>query len=323
MINRFDTVEKAVVALLNCGASESMDELGKLVRATKSKVFRSVKKAERFGLFGPAQPFVNYAQLGLTSYWVYVNFGCENESVINQLKGRIQAAKTATSAYLTGGSYHLLLVLTLSSPGLLNSELDTILDLPGVSHADFSVLTQIHSTFFGRRYLAPHLDLGAPCETQMPARSLELTRLESKLIATMLKRQTINASEIGRFIDVSPSTCIRCMRSLEDRKIISGYIRDLDTNAFSVLRFSLLIRATGSPSLLIKRLDGVFRREKAVVSITEFIGSKHLEIQCEVERNFEIPALTQRIFYAAGASIQDIEVIPVLSTLKFRTFPID
>jgi DNA-binding Lrp family transcriptional regulator len=110
------------------------------------------------------------------------------------------------------------------------------------------------------------------------------------------------------------------LRSLEERGVIKGYIRDLNTAALGLLRYSLFIRAAGSTSTLITNLQGFLLKEESVVSVTEFIGSWHLEIQCEVTRPEEVSALTQRLYHAAGASVRALELVPILTTIKFRTF---
>lgn len=320
MLKRFDSIERAVVSLINCGADEALESISRRLRTTKSKVFRALRKAERLSVLGFTQPFIDYSLLGLTSYWVPLGFGCRNDAVMRTLLKRIKDAPSITSAYLIGGTFQLLLVMTLRSPALIGPELDRLLELRDLSNAEFSVLTQIRSTFFGRRYLAPHLKLGHPCETSLLSEPKSLNRTEERLLVAMLQKETVNASELGRALGVNVSTSIRCLRSLEERGIIKGYLRDLNTAALGLQRYSLFIRAAGSTSTLVADLEKFFGSEETVVSMTEFIGTWHLEIQCEVARPEEISALTQRLYHAAGSSVRAVEVVPVLTTVKFRTF---
>lgn len=321
MLNRFDQIERAVIALINCGASEALDSIGRQLRTTKSKVFRALRKADRLSVLGITQPFIDYTLLGLTSYWVPIGFGCRNDTAFRVLLNRIRASSSVTSAFSMGGKYQLLLILTLPSPAMVGPELDRLLDLRELSNADFSVLTQISSTFFGRRYLSPQLTLGSPCETSLPGKIHSLTATEERLLSAMLQKESVNASELGRTLGVNVSTSTRCLRSLEERGIIRGYVRDLNTAALGLQRYSLLVSAAGSSSALISSLKKFLEVERSVVSMTEFIGAWHIELHCEVSRPEEIAGLTQRLYHAAGNLVRAVEVVPVLSTLKFRTFP--
>jgi DNA-binding Lrp family transcriptional regulator len=320
MLKRFDSIERAIISLINCGADEALDSISRRLRTTKSKVFRSVRKAERLSVLGFTQPFIDYSLLGLTSFWIPLGFGCRGPAVMQTLLSRIERTTSITSAYLIGGTYQLLLVMTLRSPALIGAEVDRLLERADLSNVEYSVLTQIRSTFYGRRYLAGRLKLGHPCDTSALREKISLSQTEERLLVAMLQRETTNASELGRALGVSASTSIRCLRSLEERGVIKGYIRDLNTAALGLLRYSLFIRAAGSTSTLITNLQGFLLKEESVVSVTEFIGSWHLEIQCEVTRPEEVSALTQRLYHAAGASVRALELVPILTTVKFRTF---
>lgn len=265
-------------------------------------------------------PLVDVYPLGYQHYGCYFSVAAQQKE---KAKAFIAALlKSHHVAWLAeiGGDFQYALAIIAKSPRDLIYFFDEFSERFGDIFFTKSIAPRIAYTQFNHKYLNPG---GAVSETTFgdTAHAQTLDGIDHHILIMLTKEPTLTLPLLAKKLKTPLSTIKYRIQKLEEKRIISGYVYDINRRDANMQQFSLCIHINGGGKQLAQDLYAFARNHPHILYFLQCIGEWDFEIGAEVEKSEDIIAISQSLYKEFGTKLVSIKILPIFRYLKLSYYP--
>lgn len=315
--------EKQLISIIELDASLSVEKLAKKLKIKTHSVRYFQKKLISQGVISLKRPIIDMAGLGYNHYNFFFSLSSNNSKKKEEVLNFLRSLISVTWIFEVGADYQYGVSFSVKSAAELTSELTLLSKRFGDIIFDKTYSLQLSFVYFGRRYLAKNLKEAKRIDFKNALIPTELTPDEETILTVLANKDCESMKKYAEVAKIPLPTFERKRKSLEDRKIIKGYFHWVNGSTFNMQSYIILVSLKGLSSSFKDQLVELSNNEPHVIYLTECIGGWDFELGIEVENNFAVTLITQKLYDNFPKDIKNIKVIPILNYLKFRSYTLD
>lgn len=262
------------------------------------------------GVIRPTTFFDPYA-LGFTQYELFFSLAPTKEETAQRLLAYFEKHERVAYYAELGGSFQYAVTVCVRTVGEMVAFLNE-LSLKFGSVFFSKAISVIESfSVFRKKYLAPAKAPNDWLSFGSTSPAVTLDALDRSLLMDVVERGLTSHAEISERMNVPRTTVAFRLKRMEESGVIRAYIYLINARRLGILTYKLLLFGRGLERGLYDKLFEFGRAHPSVVNVAHCVGSWDYELTVEVENAREITAVTQDLSARFGASLSQIQTLPV------------
>lgn len=266
-------------------------------------------------------PFIDIYPLGLVDYAIYFSIAPEREALTQQLLVYLERSPMVSWLAVHGGNYQYGMAISAQR----HSQVTLFLDRLGEKFPDIIVhkalSIRVSLTLFSRKYL---VGSNESIETLTFGNSHVSHSIDEKdhyILRALQNSGTKSLRNIADSLDMAPATLAYRMEQLRRKKVLRGFMYQIDSSRLGLQSFRLLLQLRGMSTTVRSALFDFSKRHPHVCYLIECLGNWDFEIGAEVSRGEEMVELTQNLYRTFGNHVGGIQMLPLFAHRKICNYP--
>ena len=313
-------VERLVLGRLELNARIQFSTLGRQIRKSQQQVSYTVNSLVEKGVIRQFYPLMDYSKLDSLNFRVYFKVVYISQEKFDEMVQYLIAEPHTAWIAGCGGRYDLICTFLALNPSQFNKTLRGIMEKFPEQLQNYTVLTTIVITQFGRKYLFRH-DLLPAVIIGGDRKPEKVDETDLHILQVLAEDGRASAVRIGQLFSMSPKTVIERIKRLQERKIILGFRPSLNPRKMNYISALLTIKYHNISIEMEKSLISHLKAHPNVVSIAKTLGEWDIEIITEAPDIMELRKTEMEIRQKFTVLIQQIESVPLYKIYKTNFFP--
>ena len=242
MKKELDVLDEKILALLDADCRMPAAEIGRKVKASKSRVQYRINRAKKHNIIVGFHALINLHQIGYDYYEILVKLTNNTPRDDERIITFFTEQQACLEARTCEGRYDLALLLCTKRPHQTQDIFNTFREQFGDLVQRWEVHLVLESWKHCQHYLHNqwHTDIKIDHDTP----HADLDDLDLDILDRVQASARISVVDIAREIDAEPRTVLNRMRNLEEKNIIAGYTTALDIAriGYMLARFAIRVR---------------------------------------------------------------------------------
>lgn len=311
-----------ILYLLESNADSSFRAIADLADTEEHTVRRTFHRLVEMKIITGRAVFVDSMALGYDDHALFFSLKSSSQKEQRALIRSLGDSELVRWLADVGGNFDYAATFVSRS----SRDVRRVLDKISQKHQDAFVGKELSlRTFmmrYPRRYLSPNTK---GCDTFVMGKDdtfVEIDDLDRTILNVMSQGGFTPDNQVATELGVSPSTIVRRVAAMKERRVLLGDTFRVDCSALGVNSYRVLITTKRLGADLRKRMIQFCDEELSVRILVESLGSWDYELELELTDNREIKALTGRLYEAFPHDINNLTVIPIFQHLKYSGFPV-
>lgn len=307
--------ERAILAAAEMDAARSVALLAKETDLREHVVRYHLHGMAERGIIQKPQPFINMYRLGYVEYVISLSLAAPDEDQRTRFIEKIRSLDTIALAAEIGGNFQYGLLVCTRDIGELYRTLQELSQFGGrISRQSLGL--RMAYTRFARTYLYEEKrEDRSSLHYSIHDERVDPSDVNTELLSAIALPDKNTLNELSQVTGLPIATVERHKKTLEQRRIIEGYIHRVNTAKLGLQQFRLQI-ATGSIHQTTR--DALFNFAAAhpeIVTFEEFLGDWSFVMSVETENALDVVSITNSLYEQFGNTITSIN-----SFLIYRFF---
>lgn len=316
-LHDMDKYDRRLLYLLDKNAKRPLKDLGEELHRSKSFVSYRMQRLEEHGIINAYQPIVDMATFGYFTFRVYFRFQQttkeEGKQYVEYVKESLDQVWTITTMH---GKWDYALFIGVKDIPAFHSIWDSIMEsykekIKTYNVAIYAPVHNFNRTFFlGEATDVIERKYGIGPEQ-------ELDDLDKELIEqyALDARQSMN--ELAENVDATAETVRHRIAKMEEKKVITGYKLDLNTDGLGVntYRVDVQLRSTERNA----ELFAYCRDHRNIYQVNKTIGGADFEFEIAVDDLSHLTSSLDQVKKEFKDVVNDMEYFgfSIFHTLKY------
>lgn len=317
---RLTDKESDILACVELRADYPIDKIKKETGYQEHTIRYHIHNLEERGVI-KRRPAINMGAAGYNGVGVYFAPSPESNVSFEALRKHLQKVREVTWASEFSGDYHFGISFTVIQIGEIEVELQKLsAKFPNLFY-DKMVATKFRAVRFPRRYLGGYKYKVTPLVFGRAEKPVTLDEADKKVLGALTHESYRSRRELSKKIDIPLSTLDGRVRRLEEKKILSTYVYDVNASLFGVQGYTLLLFCKGLNPKLSKELYEFAERHSQITHMYSCLGSWDFELNVEVQTNEEVRTIVEELYSEFRADINSVKVLSKAPDLKYTYVP--
>lgn len=268
-------------------------------------------------------PLINPFIFGLQLYNIFFSIGAERRTQREAFIKMLAMEPEVTWIGEFGGEFQYGIAVMARSMGAVVDLMNRLAKRYEKIFFDKSISLQYATTVYHRKYLTSKVLRIRPRRLESSANSpvIHLDDLDRKILQALTESDDMSLRKVAQKVGIAHSTFQLRLNKLSEVGAIVGSILVIDTAAFDVQGFKLLLYARGLSYELDQALQKFCAQHPNVIYLIECLGSWDFEIGVEVMHAEEVSEIIQQLYDNFGEQLRAIKVLSKFRDLKVKWFP--
>lgn len=266
-------------------------------------------------------PLVNMHALGHMVFNIFFSIGAEKKSEKEALLRALQQEKDVTWVGEFGGEFQYGLAVCSPSMRTVVELLDGLSKRFKRLFFEKSISSQLGTTCYYRKYLAPKRFKVEPLSTGFLKESVEIDALDDRILVALVSYPHFSRRQLSQQMKIPLSTLELRIKKLEEKGVICGYMYAPDPTKMGMQAYKLLVYAKGIDRELSREIKRFAEAHPDIVYVIECLGNWDYEIGVEAARTEEVSDIIQEIYERFGNSVNSVKLLSKFRDLKIRWYP--
>ena len=265
-------------------------------------------------------PFVNIVPAGYACYGVY--FSCRTQAKeVNTFLQQLQNIRKVIWVAEMGGDFQYGFAVCVREVYEMQDFLKRLSERFPNMFFEKSIACQFAATPLPRRYLCskrfdyPELSV---CST---GKAIVLDETDHRVLSGLTRLRYNSLRQLAQLLQMPLSTLDDRVKKLEQRRVVLGYMYDVNCALYDVQAYTLLLYAKGLQPGFTEALRKYAAEHPNVVYLYECLGSWDFEFNVEVKSGQEVTRIVQDLQERFGPCLNTIKVLTRFRDLKISFVP--
>lgn len=312
--------EARILSCVELQADLPLAKIAKETRQQEHSIRYYLKNLEERGIIQRA-PFINVEALGYQFFGIFFSLRSDSTSRATEITNRLMEAKQVVWLAELGGDYQYGVAISAKHINEVQSFLfELSKDFPEIFF-EKSIACQFQMIRFPRLYLNPGGKQQTTFSVAGPYPLADCDELDRKILSALAQHKPKSRRQLGQLIQVPLSTIDLRVKKLEEKKIIMGYVYQVDSSVYGMGSYTLLVYSKGLNKDFHDQLITFASQHPSIIALYACLGSWDYELNLEVSNNQEVVNISRQLTEQFPENISTIKVLSKFREIKFSYVP--
>ncbi len=317
---KLDIKDKKILAELDKNARQTDSEISKKVRLSKQVANYRIQNLIKKGIIENFYTIINVGNLGLNSYYVFLQFENINKKQEKELLNKINSLDYVGWLVDGMGRWDAILLVYANSANTFDKFLNKIINLCGRHLHEYNFTTLITAEHISYKFLEDQKDSYKAKQTEK-IQFKELNKIDKNILKTISQNARASIVEISEKIKKPIHMVSYHLKSLIKQKIIEGFKPKINIGKLGYQWHLLLLQFRMINENRKKEFFGFLKQHKKTYYVTHTIGSYNLMLDIHVKTVEEFKEVLLELKEKFSDVIKLYESFIVFNEYKIDYFP--
>lgn len=313
--------DKEVIVAIQHRANVPFPRIARLLKVREHTIRYAVEKLEARKIIMGRSPFINVYPLGYTDFQLFFVLREPDVETRDKIIQALVKSRTISWVAKLGGDFDYgisILAKRVEDAGLL---LEKLAQRFGDVLADRALIVRRTFHAFVRKYLAPHVTQWPEMYFGAQAELASIDDLDHRILSLIANQGMESHREIGRLLSIPHTTVSRRLESLEERKLISGYIYRFDLSSLGNNAYRIMLVSRGLSPAFTKELYDFCKQHPYILRFMTTMGAWDYEMDVEVESPEDVTKITDALRARFSERLHSLHTTQIFRHLKYSSYP--